>query len=74
MSPGTDGISPAAGEGCGPGTDGMSPARVVIERKQPRAIAAAKRFMMFSFDDARFLTSNRIKQLREILASTASCT
>jgi hypothetical protein len=49
----------------------MSPATAGMEKTQTRAIAGKKRFMLISFevDDARFLTSERIEQLREFLAS-----
>jgi hypothetical protein len=53
--------------------DGTSPAKAEAERKQLRVIAIAKRFINVSplkDEDARILTSGRIEQLPEVLASS----
>ena len=79
MSPFTDGISPKAdvplelwpdGGGAGALTDGISPA---LAEQQSADVKASVMNILFigsplRFSDARFLTSERIEQLPEILA------
>src|ERR1700730_2686258 len=75
----TDGISPGAVEvdagGGGGGavtpTVGTSPAKTEAERTQVTTSVIIKRFIQVSpFEDARLLTSERIEQLPEVLASS----
>ena len=79
MSPGTDGMSPKAdvllelcpgGGGTGALTDGISPALAEQQRAHVKAMVMNILFMgsPLRFNDARFLTSERIEQLPEILA------
>jgi hypothetical protein len=75
ISPGAGDVAAVGGLGAGAGdpTDGMSPAIAKDETAHVKAIIINSRFMgsPSQFEDARFLTSERIEQLRDFVARCA---